>query len=131
MSLDTALMRVAALRSWAGLVEASPGGSLAPGGTLTTGGRDLATVGDGDHAGHDGHGGAGRNGSRQAIGITPAKALPDRRPLSLSGSGFSAGGFVDVALDGTSLGLLPADAAGRSCTCAGRAASARTAGSPG
>lgn len=49
----------------------------------------------------------------QAIGITPAKACYlTGDALSLSGSGFSAGGFVDVAFDGTSLGLLPADAAG-------------------
>lgn len=49
----------------------------------------------------------------QAIGITPAKACYlTGDTLSLSGSGFTAGGSVDVALDGASLGQLFADAAG-------------------
>jgi hypothetical protein len=49
----------------------------------------------------------------QAVSITPAKAcyLTGER-INLSGSGFTAGGSIDVTLDGTSLGALTADAAG-------------------
>jgi hypothetical protein len=49
----------------------------------------------------------------QAISITPAKACYlTRDTVSLSGSGFTPGGPVDVSIDGTSLGQTAADAAG-------------------
>ena len=49
----------------------------------------------------------------QAISITPAKACYlGGDAVSLSGSGFTPGGPVDVSIDGTSLGQTAADAAG-------------------
>jgi hypothetical protein len=49
----------------------------------------------------------------QSIGISPAKACYlSGDTIGFSGSGYTAGGPVDVTLDGTSLGQLAADAAG-------------------
>lgn len=49
----------------------------------------------------------------QTISITPAKACYiSRDSISLSGAGFTAGGLVEVTIDGTSLGSTAADAAG-------------------
>ncbi|HWM08466.1 MAG TPA: hypothetical protein VNO82_03955 [Solirubrobacteraceae bacterium] len=49
----------------------------------------------------------------QSVGISPAKpCYLTRDTISISGSGFTAGGPVGVTLDGTSLGQLLADPAG-------------------
>jgi hypothetical protein len=72
--------------------------------------RRLATLGAALVAGTGASAGAAH---AAAIGITPAKACYlSGETITLTGSGYTAGYAVQVALDGTSLGQLEADAAG-------------------
>jgi hypothetical protein len=72
--------------------------------------RRLATVGTAVVVGTGASAGAAHGA---AIAITPAKACYlSGETITLTGNGYTAGYPVEVALDGTSLGQLGADAAG-------------------